>query len=114
MSGMATQEPAAAAQPATRRRPIGTIVVLAIIAIFIIGYVASKHSEAKKTNAARAYCATTQIGHTTMLNTTMTLGQPDSTVTHDGFRYLGYGKVTFSYVWTGYQDSSVRAAESGC
>jgi hypothetical protein len=64
--------------------------------------------------AVAAYCKTIQVGHTTELNTTLTLGQPDSTVTHDGTIYLAYGSVTFFYDDLGTQDASTLAGQTGC
>jgi hypothetical protein len=60
------------------------------------------------------YCSQARINHTTALNTETLLGQPDSTVTHDGTLYLAYGGVTFYYNDFGDLSADKLAGSKGC
>lgn len=86
---------------------IGVVALVALISI----YSAIPKGPSK---SVAAYCKTVQVGHTTALNTTLTLGNPDSTVTHDGTLYLAYGSVTFYYDDLGSQDADILAGAKGC
>ena len=90
------------------------MLAVAVIAIGATIDRTSSRSSAKKTAAAAAYCATTQVDHTTALNTLVTLGAPDSRITHAGALYLTYGNVTLVYSWSGTDDSSLLESTSGC
>jgi hypothetical protein len=102
-------------RPSRRRMSRRAVIWLSVIGIVLLLFVIGKVATGRESHKAAAYCATTQVGHTTALNTEQALGSPDSKVTHQGTLYLAYGSVTFYYDDPdGYLDDAVLAGTQGC
>lgn len=92
--------------------PAAGIAVLIVVALAAFGWIKS-HSSTHP-SAAAAYCQSATVGHTTLLNTLGTLGQPLTRQIHNDALYVSYGRVSFAYSWDGFDGDSVLSAKTGC
>lgn len=85
-----------------------------LVSVLLLMLVAAGCGSSAHKQAIADYCSQARVNHTTALNTETLLGQPDSTVRHDGTLYLAYGDVTFYYDDYGDLSASTLAGSEGC